>query len=329
MTRDEKRRELIKVAKRDPEAIVDLVLDLMDQVTALTSRVSEPENQIKKNSRNSSKPPSSDKGLKPKSLRGKNGKKKNGGQAGHSGHNLEMSKNPDEKIDLKLTACPITGEILSDEDIIDVVRKQVFELPEPRLQITEYCTYIYQNSNGELVSRTDEDFLKSNVQYGKNFNSWLVYLHDFQMLPLNRIRQLAKDLYGVSISEGTILLARETLNERLDGFEIRLKERLQKSKVVHADETGFKVNGKQNWLHTVCNQSFTFLGVHKKRGYDAIRDFGILENFNGALMHDCLGMYFKLENCKHLLCNPHLLRELVFCHEELSQKWAKQMIDFL
>ena len=57
MTRDEKRRELIKVAKRDPEAIVDLVLDLMDQVTALTSRVSELKNQIKKNSRNSSKPP--------------------------------------------------------------------------------------------------------------------------------------------------------------------------------------------------------------------------------------------------------------------------------
>jgi transposase len=92
------REQLIALAKRDPEAIADLVLSLWSRVEALEAKVAE----LQRNSRTSSKPPSSDKGNfanppkpNPKSLRTKSGKK-SGGQPGHPGSTLQQSATPDQ-----------------------------------------------------------------------------------------------------------------------------------------------------------------------------------------------------------------------------------------
>jgi len=89
------REQLIDLAKSDPEAIADLVLLIWDRVIALEAKVAE----LQRNSRTSSKPPSSDKGNfanrpKPKSLRLKSGKK-SGSQPGHPGNTLHQTKTPD------------------------------------------------------------------------------------------------------------------------------------------------------------------------------------------------------------------------------------------
>ncbi|MCF8055288.1 MAG: DUF6444 domain-containing protein [Desulfocapsa sp.] len=74
------RKQLLEISKTTPEALVDIILLLQEQMQELTQRVTQLEDQIAKNSRNSGKPPSSD-GLnkpKPKSLRKKTGKKHKG-----------------------------------------------------------------------------------------------------------------------------------------------------------------------------------------------------------------------------------------------------------
>ena len=50
--------------------------------------------------------------------------------------------------------------------------------------------------------------------------------------------------------------------------------------------------------------------------------------FEGTLIHDCWGPYFKYA-CRHGLCDTHLLRELKFAHEELGQAWAFEMFELL
>ena len=98
------REQLLSIAKIDPEVLVDIILSLQEQVQMLTQRVSKLEKQISKNSRNSSKPPSTDginKPKKTKSLR-KKSDKKSGGQKGHKGHHLEKAEKPDTLLSSRL-----------------------------------------------------------------------------------------------------------------------------------------------------------------------------------------------------------------------------------
>ena len=321
--RESKKQELLELIKKDPGAVVELLLDLMERVEFL-------EQKLALNSRNSSKPPSSDgyNKPKPKSLR-KKGRRKSGGQPGHTGKTLEFSKDPDRIIKHTLSHCPLSGESFTEKDIVNIMKRQVFDLPEPKLWVDEHWIYQYKNASGRIVTAEVPEGVSAPVQYGKRFQSWLVYLNDYQLLPLNRTRQMCADLYGYWVSEDTILKARQHCYEGLEGFERQVKEILGKCAIAHADETGLKIDGKNHWLHTLCNQDYTFLAVHPKRGYEALMELGVLESFAGRLVHDCWPSYFRLKSCTHSLCNPHLIRELVFAEEQLNQSWATKMKQFL
>jgi len=92
-----KREEILALCASNPEVIA-YIINLESQIKALTERLTTLESRLNQNSRNSSKPPSSDYFSKgkpnPKSLRKKSGKKP-GGQEGHSGTTLEMVDNPE------------------------------------------------------------------------------------------------------------------------------------------------------------------------------------------------------------------------------------------
>jgi transposase len=110
---------------------------LTQQVEVLLRRVQQLEDQLSKNSRNSGKPPSSDGLKKPKSLREK-GKRKSGGQKGHEGTTLLQVVNPDAVIKHEQLQCPQCQQDLRGAEILAVAKRQVFELPRLRLQVTEH-----------------------------------------------------------------------------------------------------------------------------------------------------------------------------------------------
>jgi transposase len=103
---------------------------------------------------------------------------------------------------------------------------------------------------------------------------------------------------------------------------------LQTAPVVHADETGLRVNKALHWLHIAATETLTWMGRHAKRGKAAFDDLGILARFTGTLIHDGWVPYRAL-NCTHGLCNAHHLRELTYVFEELKQPWAGRMIELL
>jgi transposase len=105
-----------------------------------------------------------------------------------------------------------------------------------------------------------------------------------------------------------------------------IKQALIESPVAHADETGCTINGKRYWLHVFSTDQLTAYHLDAKRGRDAMERMEILPNFKNLLIHDCLGAYFTFTGCRHGLCNPHLLRELTYLHEQLDQTWAGEMI---
>ncbi len=302
--------------RSNPDAVVDLILNL-------EKRIEELEARPKMNSTNSSKPPSSD-GLNkpsPKSLR-KKGTRTTGGQPGHEGKTLEQVNNPDQSHELKLERCPDSGVALGEEQIVGTIKRQVFDLPSPKLEVTEYIAHIYRLDSGKQIHADFPEGVDSAVQYGFHFQAWLVYLSDYQMIPLRRIRSMCADLFGYSVSEATIVAARERCGDNLEDFMKVTGERLGNAAVLHADETGMRVENKTVWLHSLSNAEYTLYHIDPKRGYDAIERMGILKDYSGWLVHDFWPAYFRLL-CKHAMCNQHIVRELTYFEEKYS--WAASM----
>lgn len=323
------REELLVLAKTNPEVLVDLVLALQEQVQHLSQRVAELEARLNQNSRNSSNPPSSDGLQKPKSLRQKTGRKP-GGQPGHPGKTLERVANPDHTVMLPVTSCPCGAEAsLKDQPVIDYERRQVFELPEPKLEVTEYRAEIKRCPQCRNTVRAPfPDAVKATTQYGPRFLAFLVYLQHQQLLPANRISQLCGDLFGQPVSEAILFQTTQKCHDQLENFENKVVSQLQKEQVLTVDESGLRVDGKLHWLHTAGTDRLTFYGVHPKRGNKATDAFNILPHFNGYLVHDFWKPYLKYD-CNHSLCNAHLLRELKFLLEEQHQTWAGKMSHLL
>lgn len=327
------REQLLDIAKTNPEALVDIILALQEQVQILTQRVKQLEEQINKNSQNSSKPPSSDGLKKPKrnktkSLRKKSGKKR-GGQKGHKGHNLEKAEKPDYVIPLPVTSCSCCAD-LSNVPVSSYDCRQVFELPEPKLEVTEYQSEIKICPQcGQTAKAPFPEGVNAPVQYGPKFRGMLVYMQNQHFVPADRLSQLVSDLYGTSVSVATILGASSRSYNNLAPFEESLVDALVDSKVVHADESGVRTVKKLYWLHSASTESLTFYGVHEKRGTLAMDHFNILPNFKGRLIHDFWKPYLRY-GCDHGLCNAHHLRELTFLFEQQGQQaWAQKMFGLL
>jgi transposase len=323
------REALLRLARSHPEALVERILALKDQVQALTTQVSDLKQQLAQHSRNSSKPPSSDGPAKPrtKSLRTPSGKKP-GGQKGHVGHTLQQVAHLDYLVILPLHACACQTD-LTNETVIGYERRQLFDLPEPTLDVTEYQGEIKTcPACGRSGTASFPDDLPAPAQYGPRFRSLLVYLQHQQLLPLRRIRQMMGDLYDASVSDATIVDATRRCDEHLAPFETAVKEALGTGPILHVDESGVRTAGKLHWLHSASTATLTFYGMHEKRGQAAIDDFNIIPDFGGRLIHDFWKPYLSYD-CDHGLCNAHHLRELTFLFEQQEQEWAKTMFDLL
>jgi len=323
------REALLLLAKSNPEALVELILALQDQVQALTTQVTELAQRLHTHSRNSSNPPSSDGPAKPRpqSLRTPSGKKP-GGQTGHPGQTLTQVEHPDHRITLPLHTCACQAD-LTNETVIGYERRQLVDLPEPQLDVTEYQGEIKTCPQcGRSVTAAFPASLPAPAQYGPRFRSLLVYLQNQQLIPLRRVSQMMADLYGASVSDATIVDATRRCDEHLAPFETAVKEALGKSPILHVDESGVRTAGTLHWLHSASTATLTFYGVHAKRGREAIEQFKILPDFSGRLIHDFWKPYLAYD-CAHGLCNAHHLRELTCLFEQDDHPWAKQMFDLL
>jgi transposase len=249
----------------------------------MEARVLELESRLAKDSRNSGKPPSSD-GLKrkPKSLRQPSGRK-TGGQSGHPGKTLEFRDDPDERIVHAPSECRGCGGELSEAETILTERRQVFDLPPMKLLITEHQVESRQcPCCGRINRESFPEGVTQPAQYGIGVRSLLVYLQSYQLLPYARTRELMNDLFGVSISEGTLWEAITTGSSSLEATEAAIREAITQAKVahpayvsrIHFDETGLRIEGKLHRRHSqsgfrlysASTETLVHYSSQKKRG---------------------------------------------------------------
>lgn len=309
--------------------LVDKINDLAEIVDKQQQEINQLKSIIKKDSHNSNKPPSSDnpyKNKKTKSLRKKGGKK--GGQLGHKGTNLKQSSNPDITKKLKLKGKCSCGKRISTGEIIGNEKRQVFDLPEIKIEIVEYQAPIVECDCGEIHTAKFPKGVNVKAQYGKNIKALAVYLKHYGFMSYERLQEFMNDVIGQKISQGTLVKMINDCAENVKPFVAEIKNSLIREDVVHFDETGFRIEGALNWLHSAGNNKYTYYYPHKARGKKAMDEIGILPLFRGIAVHDHWESYYLYTLCSHSLCNSHHLRELIF-FEEQGEKWAGKIFKCL
>src|SRR5258707_779373 len=298
-------------------------------IDALQERIKTLERQQAKDSHNSSLPPSSDRFVRPpKSLRKKSGKSP-GGQKGHRGHHLRQVQTPDEVLIHPVLCCEHCQQDLRAQKASVPERRQVIDLPDMRLWVTEHraeekqCPVCFHLTRAPFPAA-----VSAPVQYGTSIQTLATYLVEGQAVPYARASQLVQELLGVQLSAGSIASFVTTCHQQLAEVETDLKAALIKTKVIHQDETGLRVGKEGWWVHVCSTDRLTHYAGHPSRGRKALDAIGIAPQFRGTSVHDGLASYQGYAFTQ-AWCNVHHLRELTFVEEELKQAWASKMKELL
>jgi len=312
----EEARGLLASAKNISPAIRAIMEVLFLIITLLMNR-------FNLNSKNSSKPPSSDPNRDKKNKNNDAGKKP-GGQKGHLGKNLRPVENPDE-----ITLISIDKRSLPKGNYHDAGydARQVIDIRISR-HVIEYRTQILKDERGNSFVAPFPPHVTRPVQYGQDLKAHSVYLSQFQLLTYNRIDDYFGEEINVPISMGSLYNFNQEAYALLQKFDDFAKQKLIHASVLHVDETSINVNAKNAWIHVTANECWTYFFPHAKRGSIAMNEIGILPFFNGTLIHDHWKPYF-IYQCIHALCNAHHLRELQRAYEQDNQEWALTMKQLL
>lgn len=234
-----------------------------DLIAQLQQRIQVLEKRLAKNSGNSHLPSSSDRFVRqPKSLRTRSGKKP-GGQKGHPGSTLIVQSCPDEVFVHRVECCQHCQQDLTQIPASTVERRQVLDLPPPRLRVWEHQAEHKQCPSCQRVTvAVFPQEVRAPVQYGPAVGAIGVYLVQQQLLPLARTCEVMEDLLGVCLSEGTLCELITRCAQSLVEVEQQIKDALMQAEVLHQDETGMYVAGKRQWVHVTCTPRLTHYQVH-------------------------------------------------------------------
>jgi transposase len=313
----------------------EMVGELRAVVTGLRGEIAELRRQVGQNSRNSSKPPSSDSSFvkpAPTSLRRKSGRKP-GGQSGHPGSTLAQVADPNETLRHEPGPCGECGADLADAPEVGVERRQVFDLPPMTVRVTEHRLIARRCACGTTTCGNAPEGVTAPVQYGPRITAIILYLYVGQFLSKKRTAAALAELFGTPVSEGTVATMTTRAADGLNEFLNHVTDRLAVAEVVGFDETGLRVAGRLHWVHCARTGRYTLITCHPKRGRAGIDDAGVLSRFRGIAVHDAWAPYDTYLDVAHQLCCAHALRELQGVTEaappEAGWCWATQAGDAL
>jgi len=313
-------QERVADAEKQIADAQERVADAEKQIADAQKQIADLERQLatrKRNSTNSSKPPSSD-GLAGTqrsrcSPRKKSGRKP-GGQPGHLGQERQWVEKPDrteEVLPLQCkhcqTALPQTPE--KRQTTGDVFRRQIVDLPEAILPVvTEYqypklvCPGCQKGTRAELRSEHAH-------QIGERLTAVVGYLISARKMTRRDVRATLQDLFGVDISVGSVQKAWEETADAVEAPYAEVQEALVSEPVLNSDETGSRTNGEKRWVWALCSSWFVFYHIACSRGVEVLVEL-LGEAFAGILCSDRCPTYLSYHRGLAQFCWAHLQRTL-------------------
>ena len=279
------------------------------------------ERSTKKNGKNSSIPSSqTEKDESALNRPGSNGKGKS--------ENKDLAKNTRVKETVTIAqvlTCDVCAQDLSGVPSIDHERRTkidiVFEKVVDHIDAEiKRCPACHATAKGLFPSDRHGP-----LQYGDGLKAFVINLLVGQVVALNRVQKLVKSMIGVVIAEASLLKFVLRLYQALATWEHQATKWMLNAPAINVDETSFRVDTKNHWIHVYASGNVTLKFLHRSRGKAAIDEINILPRYGGAIIHDCWSSYLSYHGCGHGLCGSHLLRELAFIVDTHGYAWARNM----
>jgi transposase len=193
----------------------------VEELAQARERIAELEARLRQTPRNSSRPPSGEGPDKPpprpRSLRKTSGRKP-GGQDGHEGRTLAQVARPDRELRHEPGCCGRCGAGLGGRPVTGVERRQVFDLPEVTVTVTEHQVIERECGCGHRTKGMAPEGAEAPVQYGPRIAAIIVYLYVGQFLSKERTAQALAEMFGIPLSSGTVAGITARAARRLSGF---------------------------------------------------------------------------------------------------------------
>jgi transposase len=308
--------------------------ELLAQIALLEGKVAELEKRLGRNSSNSSKPPSSD-GGRSRSARRENANRaarralgrQQGKQPGTPGSTLSQVADPDEVVVHAPGRCGACDRDLGGAPVADMVVRQVFDVPAPRVVVVEHRVEKRRCACGCVTAAEFPAGVSAPAVYGPGVKAHAVYLLCAQHVPRERCAEALAEMFGVRVSTGTLDNWLTEATAALGSFKTAVTDGLRGEPVVHADETSVRSGKKALWVHVTSTPSLTWL--HVGRRDRATVEEGPLDGYQGIVCHDRLAMYFNY-GTGHVLCNAHILRSLTeLLGNHRHEAWARGFIELI
>lgn len=331
------------------EELVEENRALKAQVVELLARVAALEARLGMNSRNSSKPPSSDppnvaaRPKKPPSGR------KRGGQPGHKG--VTRALLPPEKVDriieLKPEKCDRCGRALAGDDP-KPTRRQVIDVPPVKPDVTEYRQHTLPCACGAKTTAQLPPGVGPSA-FAPRLKAMLAMCSAVYHLSRRTVEGLMSDFFNVDISLGSVSACEETVSEAVAAPVAEAREYVEAAPVRHVDETGYRQASQAEpqkiesaseaqpagekpvkastkaWLWAAVTPLVTVFLVHAKRSAAAAKE--LLGSFAGILVSDRWSAYTFIDAVRRQLCWAHLLRDFEWIAEFGAEGTGKALVE--
>lgn len=307
------RSEAELIVAESPRLAVELLLRLdalSAQNAVLVERVDELERRVRRSSRSSHQPPSSDgpSVARRQSSREPSGRA-GGGQPGHEGHTRELVADPDEVVEHDPFGCRGCGAPLNTSDRVGAAeRRQVWEVPQPRATVVEHRLHACRCRRCGRRTRATLPLGVPRGAFGPNLEAIATRLVAADRLSHRAVCRVLRDRNGVRLGQGTISRILTRGAEALTATTAAIGAAVRVAPVVNVDETSWRLAGKRLWIWSASTPDLVRVEIGRSRGQAACRAL-LGDSPPGIVICDRWSGSNHLPNEQRQACLAHLLRD--------------------
>jgi transposase len=311
----------------DRETAIALLLRIGELVEAnerLEARVGELERRLNRSSRNSSLPPSQDPLSARPRPRGEGSGRGRGGQAGHEGRHRRLlpQGQVDEVVEHWPLRCRVCAHVFAEQELVDAIepwRHQIAEMPPIAVRVTEHRLHRVRCPGCATPTRAELPREVPRSAFGPRLQAAVVTLAVRNRVSRRDTTELARELFGVELSTGSVDAIVQRTGEALAGPYTQLEQQIKSASVVNIDETGWKTSGGSRTLWAALTSATALFRIAAGRhAFEARTLLG--ERFAGIVCSDRWRGYDYLDPCQRQLCWAHLLRDFTAHGEGMSEQ---------